>query len=189
MKCPNCGYNEDRVLDTREQREGQAIRRRRECLKCKTRFSTTEVLNVCYPLIIKKDGRREPFTKDKIFKGLQAACQKRTISLAQIEGIVEKIANWIVQRGEKEIPSKLVGKKVMIELRKLDDVAYIRFASVYRNFQDVQEFVETLEDEEFVESYEFSTQLQLAPEPLYDVESTPNETSIKRTRTPDPISN
>jgi len=189
MKCPYCGHNQDRVLDTREQREGESIRRRRECLKCKSRFSTLEILSVSYPLVIKKDGRREPYNKEKILKGLQAACQKRPVSLAQIEGIVEKISNWIVQRGEKEISSKLLGKRVMYELKTLDDVAYIRFASVYRTFQDVQGFMETLEDINFVESYDSPLQLQLAPESTCDVESTSYETTSPRTRTSDPFPN
>lgn len=164
MKCPYCGHNEDRVLDTREQREGELIRRRRECIKCKSRFSTVETLSVSFPMVIKKDGRREPFNKDKILKGLQAASQKRPISLAQLDGIVERISNWVIQRVDKEIPARMIGQKLMQELRLLDDVAYIRFASVYRNFKDVQEFVETLEDQEALDIYESSAQLPLAPE-------------------------
>jgi len=148
MRCPTCGHNEDRVLDTREQKEGDAIRRRRECLSCRTRFTTVETLSVSYPLVIKKDGRREAFAKEKILRGLQAACQKRPLSLAQLEATVDRVAANILQRGEKEISALTIGEKLMSELRALDDVAYIRFASVYRSFQDVQEFVETLEDEE-----------------------------------------
>lgn len=163
MKCPYCGHNEDRVLDTREQREGEIIRRRRECIKCKARFSTVEALSVSFPLVVKKDGRREPFYKEKILKGLQAACQKRPISLAQLDGIVERISNWVIQRGDKEIPAHMIGQKIMQELRLTDDVAYIRFASVYRTFKDVQEFVETLEDQESSEVYDSNVQLSLAP--------------------------
>lgn len=148
MKCPYCGHTEDRVLDTREQKDGDTIRRRRECLGCKARFSTVEVLSLSFPFVIKKDGRREPYSKEKILKGLQAATQKRPISLNQVEAIVDRISNWALARGEKEIPSVLIGQKVIRELRALDDVAYVRFASVYRNFQDVQEFVEKLEDTE-----------------------------------------
>lgn len=150
MKCPFCGNDNDRVLDTRVQKEG-SIRRRRECLECKARFSTIETLVLSYPNIIKKDGRREPFSKEKILKGLQASCQKRPVSTTQLENIVERISVWVINRGESEIPSRLIGKKVMAELKSLDDVAYIRFASVYRNFKDVQEFVETLEDDELLE--------------------------------------
>lgn len=147
MRCPFCGSTEDRVLETREQKDGEGIRRRRECLSCKGRFSTTEILSLSYPLIIKKDGRREPFSKEKVLKGIQAACQKRPISLNQLDEMVSRIANWVLSKGEKEIPSKLIGLRVMQDLRLLDDVAYVRFSSVYRTFKHVQEFVETLEDE------------------------------------------
>lgn len=150
MKCPFCGHNDDRVLDTRVQKEG-SIRRRRECLECKARFTTLETLIVNFPMVIKKDGRREPFSKEKILKGIQAACQKRPVSLAQLENVVERIASWVINRGENEVDAKLVGKKVMVELKQLDNVAYIRFASVYRTFKDVQEFVETLEEDEWMD--------------------------------------
>lgn len=163
VKCPFCGHSEDRVLDTRVQKDG-AIRRRRECLECKARFSTLETLVLAYPYVIKKDGRREPFSKDKILRGLQASCQKRPISLAQLENIVERIAAWVINRGETELHSRLIGKKVMSELKQLDDVAYIRFASVYRNFKDVQEFVETLEDDELLDAMDANgPQLILKP--------------------------
>ena len=154
MKCPYCGHSEDRVLDTREQKEGEVIRRRRECLQCRSRFSTVEMLSLSYPFVVKKDGRREPFSKEKILRGLQAACQKRQVSLAQLEGIVERISNWSLARGDKEVNATQVGLRVMRELRSLDDVAYVRFASVYRTFQDVQEFVETLEEPESSDVYE-----------------------------------
>lgn len=151
MKCPYCGHNEDRVLDTRELKEGDGIRRRRECLACKARFTTLENINLVYPFVVKKDGRREPFNREKIHRGIQAACQKRPISLSQIDTMVDSIASWVLARGEKEIPARLIGHKVMTELKKLDDVAYVRFSSVYRTFKDVQEFVETLEDLEIGE--------------------------------------
>lgn len=184
MKCPYCGHNEDRVLDTREQKEGELIRRRRECLQCKSRFSTVETLNLNFPLIVKKDGRREPFSKEKVYKGLQAACQKRPISHGQLEAIVDRIATWVLNRGEKEIPSRLIGQKVMMELRLLDDVAYVRFASVYRTFKDVQEFVETLEDQENIEVYDPKNQLPLTPE------RQPSDASpVPRTRPTDPVPN
>lgn len=158
MRCPFCAHNEDRVLDTREQKDGGSIRRRRECLKCKSRFSTVETLSLVFPYIIKKDGRREPYSKEKVLKGLQAACQKRPISLSQIEHVVEKVSAWVLSQAEKEIPARLIGQKLMRELRLLDDVAYVRFASVYRTFKDVQEFVETLEDQEIIPT---ETQLSL----------------------------
>lgn len=183
MKCPYCGYSDDRVLDTREQRDGEIIRRRRECLKCKARYSTVEALSVSYPLVIKKDGRREPFNKEKILKGLQASCQKRPISLTQLEAIVERIATWALHRGEKEISARLIGQKVMLELRLLDDVAYVRFASVYRAFKDVQEFVETLEDQAALDVYDSPAQLPLTPERVT------YETTSPRNRPADPLSN
>jgi transcriptional repressor NrdR len=144
MKCPFCGHLEDRVLETREQKDGLIIRRRRECLKCRSRFTTTEGLLLSYPLVVKKDGRREDFSKEKILKGLQAACQKRPIALAQMDNIVDSIAKWALSLPEKEISSQLVGEKVMNCLKSIDDVAYVRFASVYKTFKDVHEFVQTL---------------------------------------------
>ena len=196
MKCPYCGHNEDRVLDTREQKEGELIRRRRECLQCKSRFSTVESLTLNYPMIVKKDGRREPFSKEKIFKGLQAACQKRPVSQTQLETVLDRISTWVLGRGEKEIPARLIGQKVMMELRLLDDVAYVRFASVYRTFKDVQEFVETLEDQENFDVVD-PTQLSLTSAPsgsLPSVSATTSERvenapSVPRTRTPDPVPN
>lgn len=156
MKCPYCGHDDDRVLDTRVQKDG-SIRRRRECLECKSRFTTMETLMLNFPFVIKKDGRREPFNKDKILKGLQAACQKRPVSQLQLESIVEKISSWIIQKGEGELSSQVIGKKVMAELKQLDDVAYIRFASVYRTFKDVQEFVGALEDQDLIDFVDSSS--------------------------------
>ena len=163
MKCPFCGHSEDRVLDTRVQKDG-AIRRRRECLECRGRFTTAETIVLNLPFIIKKDGRREPFSKEKIFKGLQASVQKRPVSLAQVDAVVERITAWVINRGESEISSRLIGKKVMAELKQLDDVAYVRFASVYRTFKDVQEFVSSLEDAELLDLVDpNSPQLSLTP--------------------------
>lgn len=163
MKCPFCGHSEDRVLDTRIQKDG-AIRRRRECLECRGRFTTAETIVLNLPFIIKKDGRREPYSKEKIFKGLQASTQKRPVSLAQVEAVVERITAWVVNRGDSEISSRLIGKKVMAELKQLDDVAYVRFASVYRTFKDVQEFVNSLEDAELLDLVDpNSPQLPLTP--------------------------
>lgn len=194
MKCPFCGHADDKVLDTRVQKDG-AIRRRRECLECKARFSTLETIMLAYPFIIKKDGRREPYSKEKIIKGLQAACQKRPVSLAQIDAIVERISAWVINRGENEISSRVIGKKVMAELKQLDDVAYIRFASVYRTFKDVQEFVETLEDSELLDFVDTNNP-QLTLKPMNIVESeriknheTDSKTPITRTRPSGPLSN
>lgn len=150
MKCPFCGHQEDKVLDTRVQKTDGSIRRRRECLSCKSRFTTLETLLLQYPVIVKKDGRRESFNREKILKGLQAATQKRPIAQNQLEALVDRISAWCIQLGESEVASSLIGKKVIAELRLLDDVAYVRFASVYRNFHHVREFVETLEDEELL---------------------------------------
>lgn len=163
MKCPFCSHSEDKVLDTRVQKDG-GIRRRRECLSCKSRYSTQETVMLSYPFIIKKDGRREPFNKEKLIRGMQASCQKRPVSLAQVEAAVERIAAWLITRGEGEVASKVIGRRVMAELRQLDDVAYVRFASVYRTFKDVQEFVEKLEDDELVDMIDLSgPQLSLTP--------------------------
>lgn len=163
MKCPFCGQTEDRVLDTRVQKDG-GIRRRRECLSCRGRYSTLETLLMDYPFVIKKDGRREAFSKEKIRHGLERASQKRPVSQTQIEAVAERIGAWVLGRGESEIPARLIGKKVMAELKQLDDVAYVRFASVYRTFKDVQEFVDALDDSELMDFIESNgPQLPLKP--------------------------
>lgn len=186
MRCPYCGHNEDRVLDTREQKEGSLIRRRRECLKCKSRFSTLESISFNFPLVIKKDGRREPFSREKILHGIQAACQKRPVSLSQIENVVDRIAIWVVNRGDKEVSAKILGQKVVQELRFLDDVAYVRFASVYRTFKDIQEFVDTLDDSETVDLIDSGSQLLLRPESFDEGDA--SEATIERTRSTDSFS-
>ncbi len=147
MKCPFCAHENDRVLETRIHNEGEQIRRRRECLECKGRYSTVEGIVVNLPLVIKKDGRREDYSKEKLLKGVQAACQKRQISLSQMESIVDKVTSWLLGRANEEIAAQLIGFKVMGELKKLDNVAYVRFASVYRSFHDVEEFVDSLKDD------------------------------------------
>lgn len=187
MRCPFCGTDNDRVLDTRIQKEGEIIRRRRECLQCKGRFTTVETLMLQYPYIIKKDGRREPYSKEKLLRGIQAACQKRPVSLAQMENLVENVSNWILHRGEKEVSAQLVGQRVMQELRRLDDVAYIRFASVYRTFKDVQEFVETLEDDEAIAPN--PTQLELDTIKISNLSKDNNETISTRSGSADLIPN
>lgn len=144
MQCPYCGSQDTRVLETRVSKTGHAIKRRRECLSCKSRLTTHEVLELEYPMIVKKDGRRESFSKEKLLSGLMSACQKRPIAQSQIETIVDSISNKILQRGEKEISSELIGRFVMFDLKKLDQVAYVRFASVYMSFKEVNEFVETI---------------------------------------------
>ncbi len=144
MKCPQCGHLEHRVLETRVHRE-EEIRRRRECLSCKLRFSTVETLLVHYPQVIKKDDRREPFSKEKLRRGIQIACKKRPVSVSQIEGLVNRIARWVETTPDKELSAHKIGQAVVKELKTLDDVAYVRFASVYKSFKDVTEFMQTLE--------------------------------------------
>ena len=143
MKCPNCDNPESRVLDTRIPREGE-IRRRRECLECKFRFTTVETLLISYPHVVKKDGRREPYSREKLRRGIQIACKKRPISIAQIENLVNRISRWAQSAVDKELQAKNIGQAVVEELKGLDDVAYVRFASVYKNFRDITEFVESL---------------------------------------------
>ncbi|MFN3696981.1 MAG: transcriptional regulator NrdR [Pseudobdellovibrio sp.] len=163
MKCPFCAHSEDKVLDTRVQKDG-GIRRRRECLSCKSRYSTLETVVLSYPFVIKKDGRREPYSKEKLLKGLQAACQKRPVSASQLEAVVERISSWVITRGESEISAKLIGRRIMAELKQLDDVAYVRFASVYKAFKDVQDFVEKLEGDELIDMIDTAgPQLTLTP--------------------------
>lgn len=194
MKCPFCGHSEDKVLDTRVQKDG-GIRRRRECLSCKSRYSTLETVVLSYPFVIKKDGRREPFNKEKLLRGLSAACQKRPVSLAQLESVVERIAAWVITRGEGEISARVIGRRIMAELKQLDDVAYVRFASVYKTFKDVQDFVEKLEGDELIDMIDstgpqLSLTSQLQPQLKPQIESDDkNEKTIKGTRSPDPIPN
>jgi len=145
VRCPYCSHLEDRVVDSREAQEGQATRRRRECLGCGRRFTTYERLEDVMPQVVKKDGRREPFDRKKIVEGLQVACRKRPISSEQIEEIATGIERKVQEMGEKEIKSTVVGEAVMERLRALDPVAYVRFASVYRAFRDVGEFMSELE--------------------------------------------
>ena len=144
MKCPSCGHLEDRVIDSRSAREGQAIRRRRECLKCRRRFTTYEVVETAPLLVIKKDGRREPFSRDKILNGLLRACEKRPIPAEKIHAIVDVIENDLMRQAVEEVSSSVIGERVMEELHRLDEVAYVRFASVYRHFKDLNQFLEEL---------------------------------------------
>jgi len=146
MKCPQCGHLEHRVLETRVHRD-EEIRRRRECLQCKLRFSTIESLYTAYPHVVKKDGRREPFSKEKLRRGIQIACKKRPVSVGQIENLVNSIARWVQASPDKEMSAHKIGQSVVKELKALDDVAYVRFASVYRTFRDVNEFMQSLEAE------------------------------------------
>ena len=146
MKCPFCANGENRVIDSRISKDGNAIRRRRECLACEKRFTTYEFVEEVLPVVVKKDGRREVFDRKKILAGIKKACEKRPISTDAIEALVENIEQACQEFQGKEIPSSLVGEKVMKELQNLDGVAYVRFASVYRQFRDVGEFLEELKD-------------------------------------------
>jgi transcriptional repressor NrdR len=146
MKCPFCGYLESKVLDSRISKEMDTIRRRRECLKCAKRFTTAERLEEGLPLVIKKDDRREVFDRSKILNGLKKACEKRPISITNLEKIVSRIEYTLLDRGDREIKASEIGSLVMEELKKLDDIAYVRFASVYRQFRDINEFMEELKE-------------------------------------------
>jgi transcriptional repressor NrdR len=145
MRCPFCGHLEDRVVDSREAQEGQVTRRRRECLGCKGRFTTYERIEEVLPQVVKKDGRREAFDRRKIVAGVVTACEKRPVSAEQIEALVAGVERELTDLGEREIPTASIGESVMRRLRSLDEVAYVRFASVYRAFRDVGEFMAELE--------------------------------------------
>lgn len=142
MKCPFCASLENRVVDSRLSKDHNVIRRRRECVGCGKRFTTYERIEECLPLVIKRDGRREPFDRAKIIAGMKKACQKRPISIDRIERAVDRIEQGFQEKGEKEIPSEKIGERVMEELHEMDEVAYVRFASVYRQFKDATDFLE-----------------------------------------------
>lgn len=144
MNCPFCSNAENKVIDSRVSRNGSAIRRRRECLKCKKRFTTYEYVEDVLPVVVKKDGRRESFDRGKIFSGIKKACEKRPISMEIIEETVERVEQECQESMLKEIPAHVIGEKIMEELHALDGVAYVRFASVYREFRDVNEFIDEL---------------------------------------------
>jgi len=144
VKCPFCDEIEDKVVDSRMAREGQVIRRRRECLVCKRRYTTYERIEESLPMVVKKDGRREPFDRTKILTGLKKACEKRPISVATIEAVTDRIEKRVQEMGETEIQSRTIGEEVMRELHQLDQVAYVRFASVYREFKDIDQFMDEL---------------------------------------------
>jgi transcriptional repressor NrdR len=141
MKCPFCGNLEDKVIDSRTSREGNAIRRRRECLKCAKRFTSYERVEDIIPMVVKKDSRREPFEREKVLSGLKKACEKRPIAMETLEGITDSIEKKLIGLGIKEIQSTWIGEEVMSSLRELDKVAYVRFASVYRQFKDINELM------------------------------------------------
>ncbi|HSN12986.1 MAG TPA: transcriptional regulator NrdR [Anaeromyxobacteraceae bacterium] len=144
MRCPFCDHPEDKVVDSREAQDGRATRRRRECLACGRRFTTYERIDEILPQIVKKDGRRETYDRDKIVKGLEIACQKRPVSREQIEALVASVERQLQEVGDREVRSSVIGETVMARLKDLDPVAYVRFASVYREFRDVKDFVSEL---------------------------------------------
>lgn len=146
MKCPFCADTENRVIDSRISKEGNAIRRRRECAACAKRFTTYEFVEEVLPMVVKKDGRREAFDRSKILAGIKKACEKRPVSIDAIEAVVDRIERSCQESQLKEIPSTFVGERVMQELHDLDKVAYVRFASVYRQFRDANEFFDELKD-------------------------------------------
>jgi len=146
LKCPGCRDLNNHVVDSRLGKEGDVIRRRRECERCGRRFTTYERIEEFLPALVKKDGRREPFDRAKVLAGLSKACEKRPVSVERIEQVANDIERALLERGEREVPSSVVGEAVMVALHDLDTVAYVRFASVYRSFQDIDEFVTELED-------------------------------------------
>jgi len=146
MRCPYCSHEEDKVVDSRTSKEGRAVRRRRECLNCTRRFTTYEYVENISLTIIKNDQRREPYERQKLMQGITAACKKRPVSMKKIESIVDKIETNIEKMSKNEVPSSEIGKMVMAELYSLDEVAYVRFASVYRKFKDISEFISEVKD-------------------------------------------
>jgi transcriptional repressor NrdR len=146
MKCPFCGNSDSKVVDSRPDKGGSGIRRRRECEECSKRFTTHERIEEMLPLVLKKDGRREPFDRMKIISGIKKACEKRPISVEEVERMVDRLETRLQESSEKEISTTLIGEWVMHELHDLDEVAYVRFASVYRSFRDINEFMEELQE-------------------------------------------
>ncbi|HWO55984.1 MAG TPA: transcriptional regulator NrdR [bacterium] len=144
MRCPFCGFEEDRVVDSRSVREGRGVRRRRECLRCNERFTTYEYVEKVELMVIKNDGRQEPYDRSKLIEGLRLACKKRPIDQKKIEAIVDEVEKRLYALSKGEVASKFIGETVMDILKATDEVAYVRFASVYRKFQDKTEFVEEL---------------------------------------------
>ncbi len=146
MKCPFCGHEEDKVIDSREATDGAAIRRRRECLKCKRRYTTYERLEESPLLVVKRDGRREPFDRKKILSGVIKACEKRPVSMEKIEELVNGLEQEIAREFDREVPAIEIGERLMRRLHELDEVAYVRFASVYRSFKDINQFMKELRE-------------------------------------------
>jgi transcriptional repressor NrdR len=147
MTCPFCSHRQDKVIDSRESKDGQSIRRRRQCLECERRYTTYERCDEVPFMVIKKDGRREHFDRQKILNGLLRACEKRPISMSKLADLVDDIESYLLESSERELPTSMIGARLMDKLRALDKIAYVRFASVYRDFQDVEEFFSEIKDE------------------------------------------
>ena len=146
MKCPFCAHLHDKVVDSRESKDGDAIRRRRQCLKCKRRFTSYERIDEIPSMVVKKDSRRERFDRQKVLAGILKACEKRPVSMSQLETIADNAESMVQESSEREVSTRVIGEMIMNELKNLDKVAYVRFASVYLDFKDIQEFMSELKD-------------------------------------------
>jgi len=146
MKCPFCGHLQDKVVDSRESKEGDAIRRRRQCLECRRRFTSYERIDEIPYVVVKKDGRRERFDRQKVLAGILKACEKRPVSMTQLETIADNAETMVQESNDREVSTRAIGEMIMNDLKTLDKVAYVRFASVYLDFKDVQEFMTELKD-------------------------------------------
>jgi transcriptional repressor NrdR len=146
VKCPFCHHLEDRVIDSRENRDGNSIRRRRECLSCGKRFTTYERIGDISLIVVKKDGRREPFIREKLLSGVRSACEKRPISQEQMRGLADEVESFMLEHSDREVPTREIGELIMMKLQKMDKVAFVRFASVYREFKDVSEFLQEINE-------------------------------------------
>ena len=146
MKCPFCAHVLDKVVDSRESKDGDAIRRRRQCLKCKRRFTSYERIDEIPSVVVKKDGRRERFDRQKVLAGILKACEKRPVSMSQLETIADNSETLVQESSEREVSTRVIGEMIMTELKSLDKVAYVRFASVYLDFKDIQEFMSALKE-------------------------------------------
>jgi len=164
MHCPFCNHTDTKVIDSRLAGEGRQVRRRRECLKCEERFTTFESPELVMPHVVKRDDRREPFDENKLRNGMLAALQKRPVKTEDVEASIERIIHRLQTIGERDVPSRLIGDMVMEELRRLDEVAYVRFASIYRSFQDVTEFQEEIQRLRTSTAYSSREQMSLLPE-------------------------
>ncbi|MBI4874795.1 MAG: transcriptional repressor NrdR [Acidobacteria bacterium] len=146
MNCPFCGFRQDRVIDSRESKEGESIRRRRQCLSCERRFTTYERIDEIPYMVIKKDGRREKFDRQKVLTGLLKACEKRPVGMGKLAEIVDDVEGRLAESPEREMPTTAIGEMLMARLKALDKIAFVRFASVYRDFQDVEAFLNEIKD-------------------------------------------